>query len=284
MVKTHPLFARHERTWRSNRYVYPVISRRSGGLSIGINLSPDNACNFHCAYCCVDRMHALDRNPVDVDVLREELDHMLAAFSSGALFCAPPFDDTPAELRRLNDVAFSGNGEPTASPHFHRVARLAAKLIHEHGLRDTKIVVITNATLLHRPRVMRTLEFLDRHNGEIWAKLDGGTAEVYQRINRSRIPFGRVLSNIVKTARVRPIVIQSMFARLHDAAPAEGEIAAYLERLKEVLDAGGRIKSVQVYTVARNVAEHYVSPLAEDLLAAIAARVRALGIAAQAYC
>ena len=45
----------HPRTHAGNRYVYPVISRRAGGLSIGINLSADKLCNFHCIYCQVDR-------------------------------------------------------------------------------------------------------------------------------------------------------------------------------------------------------------------------------------
>src|SRR5947208_956480 len=50
-----PLFMQHSRSWRENRYVYPVISRRSKGLSIGVNLNPDKVCNFDCVYCCVDR-------------------------------------------------------------------------------------------------------------------------------------------------------------------------------------------------------------------------------------
>lgn len=27
------------------RYVYPVVSRRAGGVSVGINLNVNNACN-----------------------------------------------------------------------------------------------------------------------------------------------------------------------------------------------------------------------------------------------
>ena len=42
------LFTLHSRNWQTNRYVYPVISRRSKGLSIGVNLNPDKVCNFDC--------------------------------------------------------------------------------------------------------------------------------------------------------------------------------------------------------------------------------------------
>ena len=34
---------------------YPVVSRRSKGISIGVNLNPDRVCNFDCIYCQVDR-------------------------------------------------------------------------------------------------------------------------------------------------------------------------------------------------------------------------------------
>ncbi|MEZ0267274.1 MAG: radical SAM protein, partial [Phycisphaerae bacterium] len=55
MATILPLFTQHSRSWRDNRYVYPVVSRRSKGLSIGVNLNPDKVCNFDCVYCCVDR-------------------------------------------------------------------------------------------------------------------------------------------------------------------------------------------------------------------------------------
>ena len=45
----------HRRKLDENRYVYAVLSRRSGGVSIGVNLNPDKVCNFDCIYCQVDR-------------------------------------------------------------------------------------------------------------------------------------------------------------------------------------------------------------------------------------
>lgn len=43
------------REFLGNRFVYAVISQRAHGLSIGINLNPNKACNFDCAYCEVNR-------------------------------------------------------------------------------------------------------------------------------------------------------------------------------------------------------------------------------------
>ena len=47
------LIAAHPRSFQENRYVYPVLSRRSKGISIGVNLNLDKVCNFDCVYCQV---------------------------------------------------------------------------------------------------------------------------------------------------------------------------------------------------------------------------------------
>ena len=49
------LFQTHSRSFEDNRFVYAVVSRRSGGVSIGVNLNPEKYCNFDCVYCQVDR-------------------------------------------------------------------------------------------------------------------------------------------------------------------------------------------------------------------------------------
>ncbi|MCL2118521.1 MAG: hypothetical protein FWH27_08870, partial [Planctomycetaceae bacterium] len=47
------LIQHHPRDFGEQQYVYPVVSRRSRGVSIGINLSLTALCNFHCVYCQV---------------------------------------------------------------------------------------------------------------------------------------------------------------------------------------------------------------------------------------
>ncbi|RME39066.1 MAG: radical SAM protein, partial [Planctomycetota bacterium] len=123
-----PQFRRHGRNWRENRYVYPVLSRRSGGLSIGINLNPDKACNFDCVYCQVDRTTPPRVREVDPDALQAELAEMLEAARSGAIFAEPEFSSVPAALRRVCDIAFSGDGEPTTCKHFKECVQIAAEL------------------------------------------------------------------------------------------------------------------------------------------------------------
>lgn len=268
------LFTQHSRSWQQNRYVYPVISRRSKGLSIGVNLNPDKVCNFDCVYCCVDRTTPATVREVDLAVLSQELDQMLELACSEELFALPPFDHTPAYLQRVNDVAFSGDGEPTSFQRFGEACQIAAELIQKHQRPDVKIVVITNATLFHQKRVAEALAYLDWHNGEIWAKLDAGTEAYYRLIERTSIPLVRVLENILTAGRVRPIVIQSLFLRFEDNGPADGEIEAFVGCLRDLVAGGCQIKLVQIYTVARGTAEAACSPLPAAELDAISARVR----------
>jgi len=269
-----PLFISHPRSFAANRYVYPVLSRRSGGISIGVNLNVDQVCNFDCLYCQVDRTGPKQSGDVDVKQLAEELDRMVEMVRSGRIFEGPLFRDVPPPLRRLNDIALSGDGEPTASPCFAEAVEICAEVRRRHGLEDVKLVLITNATLLHRPEVRRTLETLDAGNGEIWAKLDAGTEAYYRLVNRSTVPWRQILDNLRATALARPIVIQSLFMRIHDEPPPAAELEAYCDRLDEISAAGGRIRLVQVHTIARKPTEAWVSALANVEIDAIADRVR----------
>jgi wyosine [tRNA(Phe)-imidazoG37] synthetase (radical SAM superfamily) len=277
------LFTQHSRSWRENRYVYPVISRRSKGLSIGVNLNPDKVCNFDCVYCCVDRSVPPTVREMDLDVLREELRHMLSLAGSGELFASPPFDQTPGYLRRVNDVAFSGDGEPTSYPKFGEACELVAGEIAASQIEGVKIVVITNATLLARPSVAAALKFLDGHKGEVWGKLDAGTEGYYREVERTSIPLQRVLDNLLACGREREMLIQSLFMRLHGVGPSAEEIDAYLGRLAWLKEQGARIKGVQVYTVARRTAEDWVTPIPDGEVDGIVERVRGLGLGAEGF-
>jgi wyosine [tRNA(Phe)-imidazoG37] synthetase (radical SAM superfamily) len=274
----------HRRTFAENRHVYAVVSRRSKGVSIGLNLNPDKVCNFDCVYCQVDRTTpGLDRN-VDVPRLLAELEGMLDLVISGELFTIDRFAQTLPSHRRLNDIAFSGDGEPTTCPEFPQLVDAVAETKRRRGLADVKIVVITNATMFHRPTVRDALAVLAANNGEIWAKLDAGTETYYHRVDRTTIPFARVLENITAIARTQPLVIQALFMKLDGEGPSGAEEEAFCQRLTEITSAGGRIKLVQVYTVARRPAETFVTPLTNDEVVALTELVRRrTGLAAEAF-
>ncbi len=319
-ISLEQAYREHGRNWRENAFVYPVVSRRSGGLSIGINLNPDKVCNFDCIYCQVDRTTPAAVRRVDLDRLRAELDNMLDRAADGSLFAEAPFDCLPREQRVVRDIAFSGDGEPTTYPRFDEAVQIAAEARRVRclaargtgqtpghkgpasatrpqprvrlrrmphfcaGLDDTKIVLITDACYLTRPKVRAGLRIMDENQGEIWAKLDAGTEEYYRLVNRPNYPLAHVLANILDAARARPLVIQSLWMKVHGDTPPEAEVRAFAERINDMIAADGRFKLIQVYTIARRTTEAYATALTRAELDHIASVVRNhVNVAVESY-
>ena len=271
-------FQDHRRALDDNRYIYAVVSRRSAGLSIGVNLNPDKVCNFDCPYCQVDRSTPGGPRGVNLDALREEIDRLLDLVISGHLWMVPPFDTARPELRRLNDIAFAGDGEPTSAKGFEAAIHAIADSRDSHGLTSVPLHLLTNGTLFHRPEVEAGLRALDARGGVIWAKLDAGTEAYFRAVDGTSLPFDRVLSNLARAAQRRPIVLQCMFMTLDGQGPDDPEISAWAGRIRDILEAGGQIRQVQVSSIARRPAEPRVGVLAEDRLRHIAAAAEALGV------
>ena len=267
----------HRRELDANRYVYAVVSRRARGLSIGVNLNPDKACNFDCPYCQVDRTTPGGPSRVDVADMSAELEDLLRR-AAGDLWATPPFDTVVPELRRVADVAFAGDGEPTTPPEFPAAAR-AAREARDRLAPGVPLRLLTNATLLHKDRVRAALAEFD----ELWCKLDAGTEPYFQVVDGTRLPLRRVLDNLLLVARERPIVVQSLFLTLDGVGPDDAEIGAWVDRLRVIVAQGGRIDHVQVYTVARAPSDPRCGPLDPKRLDAIAARARDAGLAAAVY-
>jgi wyosine [tRNA(Phe)-imidazoG37] synthetase (radical SAM superfamily) len=270
----------HPRHWEDFKYVYPVLSRRSHGISIGINVNPDKVCNFDCIYCQVDRTVPANVTKFDLAVAEEELREILKVDFAQH----PPFDSVPKDKLRINDIALSGDAEPTTLKNFSETIEMIAR-VKSPGV---KIVLITDAGGLDRADVKRGLEIMDANEGEVWAKLDAGTEDCFKLINRTKIPFKRILKNIAACAKARPVVIQSLFMKVHGVAPSDAEIGAYSARLREI----GNIKLVQIYTIARKAmtmvddvpAWQFVTALSNQEVDAITERVRKeAGVAAESF-
>jgi len=279
-----PLFEAHGRSFQANRYVYPVLSRRAGGISVGVNLNLDKRCNFDCIYCQVDRSQPGRKQPVDIQQMADELDRTVELVTSGRIYHQTKFRQTPPPLRRLNDIALSGDGEPTTCGNFEQVVAACAEVRRRRRLAEVKLVLFTNASMLHREHIRRALDTLGAGGGEVWAKLDAGSQDYHRRIARTAVPLERILRNITQAAQHQPVVIQSLLMRIGGQPPPPAEQLAYCDRLREILTAGGQIKMVQIYTIARVPAESCVEALSEAELATIAELVRQqTGLAVRAF-
>mgnify|MGYP001224426087 CR=1 FL=1 len=264
----------HARHFSDFTFVYPVISRRSKGLSIGVNLNPDKICNFDCIYCEVDRRIPGAVTEVDLRQMQDELTAMVRFAKDGGLAKEPKFDEVPWLTREVKDIAFSGDGEPTMINNFTECVQTVVEVQQLEGLDETKIVLITDAAGLDKADVKSGMEIMDAHNGEIWGKLDAGTEEYFKLVNRSNVKFERILKNLEEAARGRPIIIQSLFLKVHGEIMSTEELKAYSGRLNDITETGGEIKEVHLYTVARPTPEQFATKLSAENLESMAETVR----------
>jgi wyosine [tRNA(Phe)-imidazoG37] synthetase (radical SAM superfamily) len=268
----------HNRFQEGFEYVYPVLSRRAGGLSLGINLNTNNACNWRCIYCQVPDLIRGAPPPVDLDALEEELSVFLSQILIGSYL----EDQVPKGQRRLNDIAFSGNGEPTSAPNFAD----AVKTIHGVRVRANvpevvKTVLITNGSLMHQHKVMKGVKDLAGINGEVWFKIDRATVEGVQLINDTKINKSRIMSNLEASAKACPTWIQTCLFKLDGLHPADSDLDAYVQLIGEAVARGIPFKGILLYGLARQSHQPEsarLSKLDDGWLNAFAHRLRELGV------
>jgi wyosine [tRNA(Phe)-imidazoG37] synthetase (radical SAM superfamily) len=256
-----------------------------------VNLNPDKACNFDCPYCQVDRRIPGGDRAIQIPLLEQELHQILERVDSGRLWETPPFDTAAPSLRTVRDIAIAGDGEPTAAREFPEaidcLGRVcAARGVQISGAGDTgpggiRLNLLTNATLLHRPRVAAGVEAFGALGGEIWAKLDAGTQAWFEIVDGTRLSLDRVVDNIGMAAARRPLLLQCMFMRWEGEGPDPVEIEAWGRRLEQILEAGGQLRLVQVYTLARAPADARASILPTAELERIAETAQRLGLAVE---
>jgi len=260
----------HPREYPGFRYLYPVWSRRRSGISLGINLNPDKICNFHCVYCQVDRYIPGHENEVDAELVIQELTLILSKAQSGALSDLPGFDwlekmredgsDATTPACEILDVSFSGDGEPTTAKEFPELVPKVLKAVADAGL-SIPVIVFTNATRVDRPPVCSALKRVLDSGGQVWAKLDAGTDAGLRRFDGVGISMRRIMENLVTLARCGPVTIQTMLCRDANGPIPLEEVQEIAARLQELEAAGGRVREVQVYTVARATPDEAVVAL-----------------------
>jgi len=264
----------HSRDSAGLRYVYPVVSRRAGGVSIGINLNPNNACNWRCIYCQVPDLARGTAPPVDLALLEKELRGFLHELQHGDFM-----QRVPPGARRINDIALSGNGEPTSAQEFNDVIELIARLKPA----DLKLVLITNGSLIRRENVQHGLRRLAQLNGEVWFKLDRASEAGMALVNDTRTTLDTVRQNLATAIACCPNTwLQTCWFALDGVPPGKQEEDDYLDFLAGVLRDNIRPQGVLLYGLARpslQAEAPRLSALPHAQLEQFAQRIRALGVA-----
>ena len=247
----------------------PVHSRRLG-ISLGINLLPPDGkvCTFNCIYC--ECGFNEDHRPSLPMPTREEV-----ATGLEEKLCQMVADG------QLPDVlTFAGNGEPTCHPHFAEIIDDTIRLRDQY-FPDAKISVLSNATLIHRPKIHAALMKVDNNI----QKLDTVDPVYINKVDRPEGEWYQVNQVIEGLKRFNGhVIIQTMFLKgnLPPTGGTEGGsynntgeeyVGPWLEALKEIAP-----QQVMIYTIDRETPTQGLLKATHEQLDQIRDRVIAAGI------
>ncbi|MDR2637858.1 MAG: radical SAM protein [Zoogloeaceae bacterium] len=236
----------HRRDQARLTYVYPVLSRRAGGVSIGINLNLNRACNWACVYCQVENLRRGTPDAVDLAMLEGELRSFLQEALQGDYLLRHVAESA---YRKLSDIAFSGDGEPTSAVEFPAALERTAAVMREFHLSGRlPLRLITNGSLVERKRVRDALERLAAAGGEAWFKIDRGDPEGMFAVNQVRDTPEAVLRRLRLCAGIVPTWVQTCWFARRGEAPGKEAREAYLALLSQAADV---VRGVHLYGLAR---------------------------------
>ena len=239
-------YAKHPRLSEYQRLVYPVVSRRSGGLSLGVNLNPDKKCTFNCVYCQVDRRKKIIDLKVDITQIVSELKYWLEVFAN---------NEGKYKGFSLMDISIAGDGEPTTAKELPHILLKLIEIKKEYRLNECKIILFTNASRLNRRDLTPVLEDLMANCGEIWCKFDFWDEQSFKIINRSKVSANKLLENIKAVGRKYPLTLQSCFFSWQSEVYNNSKYQQYVELVNQLIHDGVNIRLIQAYTLARQPAD-----------------------------
>jgi wyosine [tRNA(Phe)-imidazoG37] synthetase (radical SAM superfamily) len=269
--------ADHNQVLSDFRHIYPVVSRRAGGVSVGVDLNLNNACNWRCVYCQVPQLKRGAPDAVDVGRLEQELVAVLEDILHGDFMQA----HVPEGMRRLASIAIAGNGEPTLSRQFPQVIAAVLRQVDAFGLLGKlRIVLITNGSMMHRPEVQDALRSIATVGGEAWVKVDRGSQAAIRRVNQVGLDTARVRRQVEQASGCCPTWVQTCMFEWQGEQPDEREVSDYVELVASLEG----ILGVLLYGVARDPMldeGRQVTPASRAWMEARAERLRARGVTVQ---
>jgi len=246
-------------TFLFDQTIFGPINSRRLGISLGINLLPNNSklCSFDCIYCeCgwnpeKGTVKAILPTRIEVKrMLREKLSEM----------------KSEGELPDV--ITFAGNGEPTMHPDFAGIID-DTLFIRNELCPGARIAVLSNSTMLHKPKVVEALKKIEDNI----LKLDSGLVETIQLLDQ---PVGRfnlqsVINNIQQfngQSIIQTMFIRGNFKGAEIDNTTEPELKALIAILQQI-----RPRLVMIYTIARDTPANDLRKVSTEELEAIADRV-----------
>ena len=246
----------------------PIHSRRLG-VSLGINLMPDDGkvCSFDCLYCEAG-YNAQGTGSTGLpprETVAQSLENRLNAMR----LAGDPLDV----------ITFSGNGEPTLHPEFPEIIEDTLRLRDKY-YPQAKVSVLTNATRIFDPA---TAEALKRVDNNI-LKLDSAVEDTMRLIDRPAskdFTVERVVESLCQFGGTG--IIQTMLLRGEHCGRKIDNTTQ--EEIDALVDAYRRIrpKEVMIYSIDRSTPEENLVKVGKEELDRIASVIREAGIKVQGY-
>ena len=269
----------HDRKIFKGKYIYPVVSRRAGGLSLGINLNTNSACNWQCIYCEVPNLVRGKPDLINLQELEIELDYWLDQIVNKSFL--NQYTENKTEFK---DIAFSGNGEPTACKQFKEVIAILIKKMNKYKLnRIITIRLITNGSYMSNSIIQEALSLISNFSHEVWFKIDQVNKEDVKIINQVNLSKANVKNNLEATLKNSPTIIQTCLFKLNKKLPSKESLKAYIDFLKVYED---KIKAIHLYSLARpseQSSKNKLTRLTKSELETLSSKIKVLNIPIQIF-
>lgn len=238
----------------------PIHSRRLG-VSLGINLSPDDGkvCSFDCVYCEAG-YNAQGTGSTGLPTrgkVKADLERKLSAMKEAG--------------EPLDVITFSGNGEPTLNPAFPEIIDDVTAL-RDRFYPDAKVSVLTNSTRIFTPAVAEALKKVDNNI----LKLDSAIEPTMRLIDQpvsGQFTVERVVEALRQFSGTG--IIQTMILRgEHNGRKIDNttdkEINALIEAYRAIAPS-----EIMIYSLDRSTPEEHLQKVEKDELLAIGRRIEA---------
>ena len=269
----------HDRKIFKGKYIYPVVSRRAGGLSLGINLNTNSACNWQCIYCEVPDLVRGKPDLINLQELEIELDYWLDQIVNKSFL--NQYTENKTEFK---DIAFSGNGEPTACKQFKEVIAILVKKMNEYKLNKIiTIRLITNGSYMSNSIVQEALSLINNFSHEVWFKIDQVNEEGVKTINQVNLSKANVKKNLEAALKNSPTIIQTCLFKIDKKLPSKEALEEYIDFLKAYED---KIKAIHLYSLARpseQSSKNKLARLTKSELEALSSKIKVLNIPIQIF-
>ena len=215
--------------------IYGPVSSRRLRWSLGLNTSPTRhkLCSFNCVYCqygwttfcTIDTTNRLSDFPTPEDFGRA-------------------LETALRENDEIDNITFSGNGEPTLHPQFEELVDIAKRL-RDGYFPKARVGILSNSSTVGVEKVFRVLGKLDFRI----MKLDAGAPETFRKINRpcKGVDYKAMLNGLQSLENV---TLQTMFVGGKIPNIGERQIRAWIERVGEI-----KPMNAQIYSLHRPPAE-----------------------------